>query len=72
MPEAGMPASLAQTGRVKPEVIDKAVERVTGSWLGWTMTWWRADKITGAVTTVDPMAMLQEVPQGQQPEQIEQ
>ena len=68
-------ASLAQTGRVKPEAIDKAVERVLQALdlvdydLDDVM-----DKITGAGDAqVDPMAMLQDAPQGQpQPEQVEQ
>ena len=68
-------ASLAQTGRVKPEAIDKAVERVLQALdlvdydLDDVM-----DKITGAEDAqVDPMAMLQDAPQGQpQPEQVEQ
>ena len=64
-------ASLAQTGRVKPEAIDKAVERVLQALdlvdydLDDVM-----DKITGAEDAqVDPMAMLQEPPQQKQVEQ---
>ena len=68
-------ASLAQTGRVKPEAIDKAVERVLQALdlvdydLDDVM-----DKISGADDAqVDPMAMMQDAPQGQpQPEQVEQ
>lgn len=63
-------ASLAQTGRVKPEAIDKAVDRVLQALdlvdydMDDVMT------VVGEGNQVDPMAMAQQVQQQPQPEEV--
>lgn len=63
-------ASLAQTGRVKPEAIDKAVDRVLQALdlvdydMDDVMT------VIGEGNQIDPMAMAQQVQQQPQPEEV--
>lgn len=63
-------ASLAQTGRVKPEAIDKAVDRVLQALdlvdydMDDVMT------VVGEGNQIDPMAMAQQVQQQPQPEEV--
>lgn len=63
-------ASLAQTGRVKPEAIDKAVDRVLQALdlvdydMDDVMT------VVGEGNQIDPMAMAQQIQQQPQPEEV--